>query len=295
MPGFLTTILAAVPELPTDKLPDLTLNKFKFFLVLVVPGLVAIKVYDLFLPRRRNLANALIEAILYSLVNLAVFHWALIPINLGDFAEKNLTSYILLMIGLVGIAPAILAVLTYKLRTSPFAYSTLGIDHPHRTAWEHFVLKRKRCFMIFHLKNGDFFGGYYGPDSYATTYPHEPEVYVEKVYEVGPEGFVKEIEGTFGSVVRLADIERIEFLEDTAASMPTPMRWWKQIWPWLGQQWIQRCWPWLLQQGRRHRVLPPAAPVKTTVAPTHPTPIPAATTPAPGPASTSVSSNSQVK
>ena len=112
MPAFLTTILAAVPELPTDKLPDLTLDKFKFFLVLVVPGLVAIKVYDLFLPRRRNLANALIEAILYSLVNLAMFHWALIPINLGDFAEKHLTSYILLMIVLVGIAPAILAVLT---------------------------------------------------------------------------------------------------------------------------------------------------------------------------------------
>jgi Family of unknown function (DUF6338) len=233
-----------VPDLPLDKLqPELTFEKFQFFLVLVVPGLVAIKCYDLFVPRSRNLANVLIEAVLYSLVNFTIFFWALLPLNAKGFAEAHTTCYVLAMFVLIGVTPCLLAFATYRFRTSKPAYSWLGLDHPHRTGWEHFMAKRQACYMLFHLKDGDKFGGFYGENSYAATYPEEPEVYVEKVYEVDEHGaFVKEIEGTLGTVVRLADIERVELLQipPDPNQQPAAPTWWKRLFQLIMLPWWKR-------------------------------------------------------
>ena len=56
-------------------------------------------------------------------------------------------------------------------------------------------------------------GGYFGPNSYATTFPQPPEVYVEEVWRVDEEGrFVEKVDGTLGMVLRIADCDRLEFL-----------------------------------------------------------------------------------
>jgi hypothetical protein len=56
-------------------------------------------------------------------------------------------------------------------------------------------------------------GGYFGERSYVTNFPHPPEIYVEEVWRVDPNGvFVEKVEGTLGMVIRQADCERLEFL-----------------------------------------------------------------------------------
>jgi hypothetical protein len=156
---------------------DLSIDKLQIFIVLILPGFVALKVYDLFLPSKISLGSAIGEAAIYGLVNFAMFHWALLPINTGDYPKNHPTLYTLQSVLFLVVTPSLLAVVTYWVRTHrPI---TNWIDHPHRTGWEFFILKKRECWMLFHLKNGKMFGGHYGGQSYAATPPQEPEVYVE--------------------------------------------------------------------------------------------------------------------
>jgi hypothetical protein len=241
-----------VPPLPLDKL---TLEQLQLFLVLVVPGLVSIKFYDVLLPQRRNLANVLIEAILFSLVNLGIFWWAIVPLNAKEFVETHIGWYILGMIVFSGITPMLLAWATYALRTSELAYSKLGLDHPHRTGWEHFITRRQPCYIIFHLKGSekDRFAGYYGRNSYAASFPEDPEVYVERLHEVDEHGkLVGAIADSLGSVIRLADVERVEFLKDPDYDYTPRLPWWKRLWTWFLS--------WLFFWRKAAKVQPPPTP-----------------------------------
>ena len=51
-----------------------------------------------------------------------------------------------------------------------------------------FFDKRKPIFILFHLKDGRMIGGYFGPDSYATAYPGEGDIYVQAVCKVNDDG-----------------------------------------------------------------------------------------------------------
>src|SRR5205807_117133 len=81
-----------------------------------------------------------------------------------------------------------------------------------KTAWNHFFHRRRPCFMLFHLKNGNLIGGYYGMGSYVATFPHAPEVYVSQTWKMNDGHFVEPIENTLGMVIRFADCDLIEFL-----------------------------------------------------------------------------------
>jgi hypothetical protein len=67
---------------------------------------------------------------------------------------------------------------------------------------------------LFHLKGGKMLGGYFGDQSYAATFPQEPEVYVQEIWRVNDQGeFVEMVEGTLGGVIRMSECERVEFLK----------------------------------------------------------------------------------
>jgi hypothetical protein len=65
---------------------------------------------------------------------------------------------------------------------------------------------------MFHLKDGTRFGGYFGLDPHASSFPAEPEVYVQDVWRVDERGrFGENIAGNAGMVVRYADCSLMEF------------------------------------------------------------------------------------
>ncbi len=68
--------------------------------------------------------------------------------------------------------------------------------------------------MLFHMKNGERFGGYFGVRSFASSYPVPQEVYVEDVWRVNTQRqFVERVEGNFGMVLRMEDCQFMEFFE----------------------------------------------------------------------------------
>jgi hypothetical protein len=109
------------------------------------------------------------------------------------------------------ISPAILAFSWYKLR-STFLHRRFGMDHPTQRGWDFYIRRNSEFWVLFHLKNGKMVGGYFGERSYASTYPQEPELYVEEVWRVDYAGkFVEMVTDTNGAVIRQAEWERVEF------------------------------------------------------------------------------------
>ncbi len=193
-------------------MPDLTLERLQLFLLVVMPGIIAIKVYDLFYPpEKRDFGSSLLEAMAYGLLNLAIWVLPLISINRKPFIEAHLAWYAVLSACFLVISPVLLALGVVWLRNTRFVSSRVG--YPNKTAWDDFFKRRQECWILFHLKDGRMLGGYFGEKSYASTFPQQPEIYVEEVWRVDAGGeFIEKVEGTLGTVIRQADCERLEFL-----------------------------------------------------------------------------------
>lgn len=65
--------------------------------------------------------------------------------------------------------------------------------------------------MLIHLENGNLIGGYFGANSYATSFPNQGDLYLEAVYEVAEDGtFGEPIEDTDGMIITSDDYHYVE-------------------------------------------------------------------------------------
>lgn len=76
-------------------------------------------------------------------------------------------------------------------------------------AWDA-VFSKDRCYWLrIILKEGTKIGGYYGPNSFASSYPHGDDVYVEDVWNLD-EGETHKEHTPKGLLVERKEISRIE-------------------------------------------------------------------------------------
>src|SRR5215212_2216247 len=97
--------------------PD-TLALFLFF---VVPGFVAMSVYDLIVPtERRKFGDHIIDLISYSFAILLLWAWPFLWLFGGrqDYTLEYFVGFFIAVILIAFVTPALLAVGYYKLRTS---------------------------------------------------------------------------------------------------------------------------------------------------------------------------------
>ena len=81
------------------------------------------------------------------------------------------------------------------------------IDWPDKTFFD----KRTPLFILIHLNDGKMVGGYFGDDSYATSYPCEGDIYIQTVYKVDEDGrFGETISGSRGLLIRKDQYTYIE-------------------------------------------------------------------------------------
>jgi hypothetical protein len=96
-----------------------------------------------------------------------------------------------------------------------------GRYRPTPTAWDHVFRDRGASFVRARLKDGTWVGGWYGGESYATSYPQPPELYLQSAWRMAPDGsFVGRVEGTSGLFVRAEDIDILELLEPPSPPSP---------------------------------------------------------------------------
>jgi hypothetical protein len=82
------------------------------------------------------------------------------------------------------------------------------------TAWDHMFRDLGGAFVRVRLKDGTWVGGWYGGRSYATSYPQNPELYLESSYRMAADGaFLGRVGSTRGLYLRAEDIDILELLD----------------------------------------------------------------------------------
>jgi hypothetical protein len=180
-------------------------------LVLILPGFISMRVFELLVPTRSTSAGReALEALSYGALNFGIWavpvlHW--LPVLQTRPLRATLAAILILIV-----SPAALALGARTLLVWPFLRR--WVVHPVPTAWDHFFGLRKAAWMRIHLKNGRFIGGWYGPASFAGSDPEWRDLYVEQAWELDPHsgGFKQKISDTMGFLVRMDDCELIEIL-----------------------------------------------------------------------------------
>ena len=78
------------------------------------------------------------------------------------------------------------------------------------TAWDWYFSQRPNCILLISLKNGSEVIGYFGEKSYATSYPNEGSIYLEKVYKYN-NNELEIVPNSDGIVVAKNEFDTIQF------------------------------------------------------------------------------------
>lgn len=155
----------------------LKLDYILAFATFIVPGFIIMKIIRLKVPNKEFLLKDMIfEALAYSLINLAFTAWIPYLCIINECKMLNVLAFMFILI----IAPVLLAFGYIKFIGSKFFMNNFNIQVP--TAWDWYFSKRPICFIRIYLKDGNEVIGYFGENSYATSFPNDGNIYIEKVY-----------------------------------------------------------------------------------------------------------------
>ena len=175
------------------------------FIVLIVPGFIIMKIIKLKIPSKDFLLkDMLFEALSYSLLNLSLIGWLPYLFIKDGF---SIIFMILFMFSII-IFPAFLAFAYIKIISFEWFKNNFDIQIP--TAWDWYFSKRKDCILIITLKNGSIIMGYFGQNSYATSYPNEGSIYLEKTYVYNDKNELCTTEDSDGIIIAKNQFDTIE-------------------------------------------------------------------------------------
>ena len=191
--------------------PDL--ESWTLFLVMVVPGLISMHVYRLlFAAKEIDWKSGLVQALFYSSLNLAICLPLLVPIHQEGFIKEHPYWYVAGLMMVLLVLPVVWPFLYRRLLRWRWLASKIQLPYP--TAWDYFFDRRIPVFVLVQLRNGSKIGGYYGLQSYATSFPTEGDIYLETVYSVDEDGKFREpIVASDGAIIRKDQYELIEFFK----------------------------------------------------------------------------------
>lgn len=188
-------------------------DKLILFLIFFIPGFVSLKIYDLLIPgQQRDFSKSLVEVVGYSALNYAALSWLIIWLYSGNFYQEKRVWFIVSVVFIVLIVPAVWPVLFTRLwKWRPIARY---IVHPIKKPWDYIFGKREPYWVIVHLKDGRKIGGKFGEESFASSFPAEEQIYMEEVWELDEEGKFKiPIERSAGIIVLADEISSIELFK----------------------------------------------------------------------------------
>jgi Family of unknown function (DUF6338) len=188
-------------------------ENIEFFLVIFLPGMISMQVYRLIVPTDAiEWKNAALQALFYSAINFALCFPIFILTSSDNLAAEHPFLYYLRSFAILFLLPILLPIGFVSLtKTKLFQKYCLS---PFPTAWDAFFSQRRSAFVLIHLKNGKLVGGYYGKGSYATSYPHDGDLYIFAVYEIDDVGhFKKPVSDTRGLLIRKKEYSYIELFD----------------------------------------------------------------------------------
>ena len=70
------------------------IDKVLLFIVLVLPGFISLKVYNLIVANKnRDFSKSVVEAVCYSILNFSILSWLILIISKGNFNNSHPVLY----------------------------------------------------------------------------------------------------------------------------------------------------------------------------------------------------------
>lgn len=186
-------------------------------LLFLIPGFIARGVLSSIYPTSEpSEVRLVLTAIALSCINYGLWSWLLVLAWKGAWYEGAIPLALLAVL-ILFLSPVVftLAVGSF-MRTDAFRKmrETFGIRHPTPESWDYFFGKGLPCWVIATLKSGRVIGGYYGTDSFASSFPAEEDLYLEKLCDMTPDGRLNGIAAlTLGGIIRMEDVQLLELFE----------------------------------------------------------------------------------
>jgi hypothetical protein len=151
--------------------------------------------------------DSVIDIVIYSVLNYLVLV-PLLPLigKIPITCVKSLCDLICIVI-----IPCLWVCVFKWIVNEPFLQGKVISTIPQ--AWDHcFFKKENTCFILVHLNDGDIAGGLYFRNSFASSYPSVPDIYIEEVWSLSEAGeFIERIEDTNGILIKSESIKYLEF------------------------------------------------------------------------------------
>ncbi|MBU1262924.1 hypothetical protein KJ640_08275 [bacterium] len=186
-------------------------------IIFIIPGFICEWAFSLLVSRKEKEATYLIlECITLSCLYYAFFSWAIVLIFHYKIYEYIVWFAIILSL-LLFILPIIVgygfgkAIFSNRLRRFR---EWLGITIPIPKAWDCYFGRSIPCWVLITLNDGVKIGGFWGPDSFVSSFPSPEDIYLEILVKVDENGNFGEVEkDTRGALIERERIKIIEFFK----------------------------------------------------------------------------------
>lgn len=124
---------------------------------------------------------------------------------------RPLAALALLLLVLV---PALLAAGDHARRLKTLKPSKLLRAYdPTPRAWDDAFTNRDPCYVRVLTADGRYIGGWYGEDSFVSSYPEPREIFLETAHLMDPDGKIgDEVPHSAGLYIRCDDVQSVEFV-----------------------------------------------------------------------------------
>ena len=189
---------------------SISIQQLPLFILLTLPGLLSMKVYGLLMPGERPAGSTLLlEAVVYGVANLGIWFFPLafvfLPRRFDHPVQLVIAGIVMLFVSPIALAFAVNALLRWK-RMRPW------IRHPLPTAWDYLFERLPNGWVLIRLKSGLLIGGLIGANSFASSFPHRRDLYVEQTWKLNEDGgFEAAVPQSRGVIVSMDDCETLEF------------------------------------------------------------------------------------
>jgi hypothetical protein len=195
----------------------------------VMPGFIASRIVSFTLPGTEPSDGRLVlTSITLSCLNYAVLSPLLVSAWLDKWYENSLAIATLAFCVLF-VSPVLMGLLIPQIVESEWGKGIrerFQMMHPVPKAWDYFFRLRQTCWVVATMKDGHVLAGWYGTNSFASSFPAEEDLYLEKTCNLSPEGRILQVrELSQGAIIRMEEVRMLEMFESpSSASSEEPTR-----------------------------------------------------------------------
>ena len=193
------------------------LNSILIIILFIIPGFICERAFSSLISReRRETTHVILESISLSCFYYGLFSGA--GILIFRYRTYEYTWFAPILFLLLFIVPIIVGIFLAKIILSDKfrqLQKWLGITmiSPIPKAWDSYFSRGIPCWVLITLNDGIKIGGFWGPDSFASSFPSSEDIYLEALGEIDENGNFKVIKNTAGALIEREKIKFIEFFE----------------------------------------------------------------------------------